>query len=394
MFDKFNQAVPPKAEGRMRIGILTSGGDAPGMNAVVRAVVRSALYYGIEVCGIYDGFRGLYEGMLKLLGAGDVGDIIHRGGTVLGSARLPEFEHDEAVRLQCYKNLRDNQIDGLVVCGGDGSFKGARLLSRESGVMAIGIPCTIDNDLSYTDYTIGFDTAVNTCVDNINKLRDTMASHGRVSVVEVMGRHCGDIAIHSGIAAGAEAILVPEIKKSDNQWLDYIVKKLSQTFNRNKKYGIIVMAEGINMKPKMHHFTADYIAAWLNANPQTIGHRVDARGCVIGHVQRGGSPTASDRILAARMGEAAVDTLRETWASGSENRQFVADYLGNIEHWLQNAGQFEQDKQVMAQRMGCSGSVCIGIKQNKIITLEIEKGVGMKKRMERHLINLADILAR
>lgn len=336
-----------------RIAILTSGGDAPGMNAVIRAVVRSALYYDMEVYGIRDGYLGLKRDEVEKLDAGSVGDIIHRGGTFLGTARLPEFATSREVREGCYDTLRRYGIEGLVVCGGDGSYRGASLVQKESNIATIGLPGTIDNDLGYTDFTIGFDTAVNTCVDNINKLRDTMASHGRVSVVEVMGRNCGDIAVHSGIAAGAEAILVPEIKKSDNQWLDYIVRKLRVSFGRGKKYGIIVMAEGINMSPKMHHFTADYIARWLNANADAVGHRVDARGCVIGHVQRGGSPTASDRILAARMGEAAVDALREG-----------------------------------------KGNLCVGIHHNRIITVEIDKAVEMKNRVDKHLITLADILAR
>ncbi len=338
---------------KQKIAILTSGGDAPGMNAAIRAVVRAALYFDIEVYGVQDGYLGLKENNIRQLTAGDVGDIIHRGGTMLGTARLPEFASDPEVRRQCYKSLQDLGIDGLVVCGGDGSYRGANLMYKESGIKVVGLPGTIDNDLAYTDYTIGFDTAVNTCVDNINKLRDTMASHGRVSVVDVMGRGCGDIAVHSGIAAGAEAILIPEIKKTDNQWLDYLVSKLRTAFARGKKYGIIVMAEGVYATPKMHHFTADYIASWLNANSEIIGHRVDARGCVIGHVQRGGSPTATDRILAARMGEKAVDLLRE--------------------------GQ---------------GGLCVGIVKNRIVAVEIEKALAMKRRVDKHLIELADILAR
>lgn len=338
---------------KKKIAILTSGGDAPGMNAAIRSVVRSALYFDMEVYGIQDGYLGLANDDITQLSAGDVGDIIHRGGTMLGTARLPEFATDIAVRQQCYANLHRRGIDGLVVCGGDGSFRGASLVQKEGDINVIGLPGTIDNDLAYTDFTIGFDTAVNTCVDNINKLRDTMASHGRVSVVDVMGRACGDIAVHSGIAAGAEAILIPETKKTDNQWLDYIVQKLRTSFARGKKYGIIVMAEGLYSVPKMHHFTADYIASWLNANAETVGHRVDARGCVIGHVQRGGSPTASDRILSARMGERAVDLLRE-------------------------------DK----------GGLCVGIVKNKIIDIEIDKALSKKGRVDKHLIELADILAR
>ncbi len=336
-----------------RIGILTSGGDAPGMNAAVRAVVRSALYYDMEILGIRDGYMGLKRDEVEELYAGSVGDIIHRGGTFLGTARLPGFATDRQLREDCYKTLRKYGIEGLVVCGGDGSFRGSSVLYKESGIPTVGLPGTIDNDLGYTDYTIGFDTAVNTCVENINKLRDTMASHGRVSVVEVMGRNCGDIAVHSGIAAGAEAILVPEMKLSDKQWLEYIVKKLRVSFGRGKKYGIIVMAEGVTFQSKNEYFTADYIAEWLNQNADLVGQRVDARGCVIGHVQRGGSPTASDRILAARMGEAAVDALRE----GKAN-------------------------------------VCVGIRRNRIVTVDTDKATSMKNRVDKHLITLADILAR
>jgi 6-phosphofructokinase 1 len=337
---------------KKRIGILTSGGDAPGMNAAVRAVVRSALYHGMEVYGIRDGFVGLKSDDVSPLDAGSVGDIIHRGGTILGTARLPEFATDENVRQECYATLKKHRIDGLVVCGGDGSFRGANVLQHESGVNAIGLPGTIDNDLAYTDYTIGFDTAINTCMENINKLRDTMASHGRVSVVEVMGRDCGDLAVYAGIAAGSDAILLPEMRWNDQKWLRYIVTKLSQSFGRGKKYGIIVMAEGIHMQPGMGHFTVDYIASWLNHNQGSVGHKVDARGSVIGHVQRGGSPSSADRILAARMGECAVDALRE----GKSN-------------------------------------LCVGIRNNKIITVDITKAVSMKKKVSKHLISLADILS-
>ena len=339
---------------KQKIAILTSGGDAPGMNAAIRAVVRSALYYDMDVFGVRDGYLGLSEDNISQLSAGDVGDILQRGGTMLGTARLKEFPDDYELRQKCIENLKKRGIDGLVVCGGDGSYRGSLLIQKESeGINVVGLPGTIDNDLAYTDYTIGFDTAVNTCVDSINKLRDTMASHGRVSIVDVMGRNCGDIAVHAGIAAGAEAILIPEMKKTDTQFLDYIVTKLRTSFARGKKYGIIVMAEGVYAPEKMKHFTADYIASWLNANPTVIGHRVDARGCVIGHVQRGGSPTASDRILAARMGEEAVNLLRNH-----------------------------------------VGGKCVGIVKNRIVSVDIDKALSMKRHVDKHLIDLADILAR
>ena len=334
------------------IGILTSGGDAPGMNAAIRAVTRAAIYNGLQVKGIYRGYKGLVTGEIKEFKSQNVSNIIQLGGTILKTARCKEFTTPEGRQI-AYDNMKKEGIDALVVIGGDGSLSGARIFAQEFDVPCIGLPGTIDNDLAYTDYTIGFDTAVNTCVDSINKLRDTMASHGRVSVVDVMGRGCGDIAVHSGIAAGAEAILIPEIKKTDNQWLDYIVQKLRTSFARGKKYGIIVMAEGVYAAPKMHHFTADYIASWLNANSETVGRRVDARGCVIGHVQRGGSPTASDRILSARMGEKAVDLLREN-----------------------------------------QGGLCVGVIKNRIVAVEIDKALSMKRRVDKHLIELADILAR
>ena len=334
------------------IGVLTSGGDAPGMNAAVRAVVRTGLHKGFRMIGIQRGYNGLLNGECFEMNLRSVSNIISAGGTILYTARCLEFKTKEGQDKGAEK-CRELGIDALVVIGGDGSYRGANLVQHEGGINVIGLPGTIDNDLAYTDYTIGFDTAVNTCVDSINKLRDTMASHGRVSVVDVMGRGCGDIAVHSGIAAGAEAILIPEIKKTDNQWLDYIVQKLRTSFARGKKYGIIVMAEGVYAAPKMHHFTADYIASWLNANSETVGRRVDARGCVIGHVQRGGSPTASDRILSARMGEKAVDLLREN-----------------------------------------QGGLCVGVVKNRIVAVEIDKALSMKRRVDKHLIELADILAR
>ena len=336
-----------------RIAVLTSGGDAPGMNAAVRAVVRSALFHGLEVYGIEEGYLGLREGRIFPMSAGTVGDILQSGGTFLGSARLPQLATDADTRQQCYDNLKAHQIDGLVVCGGDGSYKGAALIEKESGVPVVGVPATIDNDLAYTDFTIGFDTAVNTCVDSINALRDTMSSHGRVAIIEVMGRSCGDIAVYAGIAGGAEAILVPEIKRSDKQWLDYIVTKLRHSRERKKKYGIIVMAEGLHLvRGDMSHFTPNYIANWLNINGRSLGLEVDARGIVLGHVQRGGSPTASDRILAARLGEAAVDILR----NGGHNR-------------------------------------CVGIVRNRIVDVDIDDALNKARHINKKLIELADILA-
>ena len=223
-----------------RIGLLTSGGDAPGMNAAIRAVVRTAIYYGMEVYGIQRGYSGLLEDDLIPMEMRSVSDIVQRGGTMLRTARCLELLTKEG-RQKAAKTLESRGIEGLVVIGGDGSFRGAKDLSDEYGVLTIGIPGTIDNDLQYTDYTLGFDTAVNTCLDIINKLRDTMTSHERISVVEVMGRHCGDIALYSGIASGAEIIVVPEIAFD----MDDIVMRINRSRASGKHSNIIVVAEGV-----------------------------------------------------------------------------------------------------------------------------------------------------
>lgn len=335
-----------------RIAVLTSGGDAPGMNAAIRAVVRTALYHKLEVYGVEDGYHGLFEGLLFPMNASSVANIVQRGGTILGSARLPQLPNDANIRSAIYQNLKQFGIDALIVCGGDGSYRGAELLHKESGLKVIGIPGTIDNDLPYTDFTIGFDTAVNTAVNCINNLRDTMSSHERVSVVEVMGRNCGDIAIYTGIAAGAEAVLVPEINKGYQEWLDYILHKLIQSHARGKHYGIILMAEGMKFKDDMDFFTADYVTRWLNKNSARLGSAADARATILGHIQRGGSPTASDRILAARLGAEAVEAL------------------------LRGAD--------------CH---CIGIKDNQLVTVTIEEAVHAKRVPSEKLLALCDILA-
>jgi 6-phosphofructokinase 1 len=222
-----------------RIGILTSGGDAPGMNAAVRAVVRVAIYHGLKVSGIRRGYQGLLEGDIFDMDVSSVGDIIHRGGTILQTARCLEFKTEEGLN-KGLDMLKMFNIDGLVVCGGDGSYKGAYKLWQQ-GFPTIGIPGTIDNDLAYTDYTIGFDTAINTVVNAIGNLRDTSSSHGRANIVEVMGRHCGDIALHAGLAGGAETIIIPEIKFD----IDEVCRKLLQGKNRGKLHNIILVAEGV-----------------------------------------------------------------------------------------------------------------------------------------------------
>ncbi|MCH4888966.1 6-phosphofructokinase [Acidaminobacter sp. JC074] len=275
-----------------RIGILTSGGDAPGMNAAVRAVVRVAIFNGLKVSGIRRGYQGLIEGDIFDMDVSSVGDIIHRGGTILQSARCLEFKTEEGLQ-KGLDMLKLFNIDGLVVCGGDGSYNGAFKL-WQNGFPTIGIPGTIDNDLGYTDYTIGFDTAINTVVNAIGNLRDTSSSHGRANIVEVMGRHCGDIALHAGLAGGAETIIIPEVDFD----IDEVCRKLLQGKNRGKLHNIILVAEGVG-KP---YDIADAIKDKID---------MDTRVSIIGHLQRGGIPTAFDRIIASRFGNRAVELLME-----------------------------------------------------------------------------------
>jgi 6-phosphofructokinase 1 len=275
-----------------RIGILTSGGDAPGMNAAIRAVVRVALYKGLQVSGIRRGYQGLIEGDIFDMNVSSVGDIIHRGGTILQSARCLEFKTEEGLQ-KGIEMLKLFNIDGLVICGGDGSYKGALKL-WENGFPTIGIPGTIDNDLGYTDYTIGFDTAINTVVSAIGNLRDTSSSHGRANIIEVMGRHCGDIALHAGLAGGAESIIIPEVDFN----VDDVCRKLIQGKNRGKLHNIILLAEGVG-KP---YEVSELI---------TKKTGMDTRVSIIGHLQRGGVPTAFDRIIASRFGNRAVELLME-----------------------------------------------------------------------------------
>ena len=274
------------------IGILTSGGDAPGMNAAIRAVVRTAVYNKLRVMAIRRGFNGLIRGDIEEMSAASVGEIIHRGGTILRTARCEEFNTPEGVK-KAYNIAKIFGIDAVVVIGGDGSFRGARDLSR-LGMPVVGIPGTIDNDIACTEYTIGFDTAVNTVIDALNKIRDTVTSHERINIIEVMGRHAGDIALYSGLAGGAENIIVPEVKYD----IDEICKNLIQGKNRGKQSYIMIVAEGAG--------NAFNIAREIE---EKTGFEV--RVTVLGHLQRGGSPTAMDRILASRMGAHAVNILLE-----------------------------------------------------------------------------------
>lgn len=275
------------------IGVLTSGGDAPGMNAVVRSVVRSAASMGIKVMGIHRGYNGLIEGDITEMNIRSVSEIIHRGGTVLCTARSPEFKKEEGV-LKAVETCKKFGIEGIVVVGGDGSYRGARDLSLH-GIPCIGVPGTIDNDISSTEYTIGFDTAMNTAMEMVDKLRDTTQSHERCSVVEVMGRRAGWIALHTGIAVGATSILVPEVPfdlKSD------VIDKIERTKKTGKKHFIIIVAEGVG--------NVENIAKEIEEHTG-----VESRATILGHVQRGGSPTVRDRVMASTMGYEAVKLLNE-----------------------------------------------------------------------------------
>ncbi|CYU45649.1 6-phosphofructokinase [Streptococcus suis] len=300
-----------------RIAVLTSGGDAPGMNAAIRAVVRQAISEGMEVCGINEGYAGMVAGDIHELSARSVGDIISRGGTFLGSARYPEFAKLEG-QLKGIEQLKKHGIEGVVVIGGDGSYHGAMRLT-EHGFPAIGVPGTIDNDIVGTDFTIGFDTAVTTAMDAIDKIRDTSSSHRRTFVVEVMGRHAGDIALWAGIASGADVIVVPEEDFNIND----IVDRIKAGYDNGKKHSIIVLAEGV--------MPAAQFAEELKA----AGDTSDLRVTELGHIQRGGSPTARDRVLASRMGAHAVKLLKEGrggLAVGIRNEQMVENpILGTAE---------------------------------------------------------------
>ncbi|MCG7858635.1 6-phosphofructokinase [Flavihumibacter sp.] len=277
-----------------KIGVLTSGGDSPGMNAAVRAVVRTGLYHGLEVYGIIRGYAGMVEDDIYQMESRSVANIIQRGGTILKTARCKEFFEYEG-RKKAYENLKKRGINGLVIIGGDGSFNGALKFSQEFDIPCIGLPGTIDKDISGTDFTIGFDTAVNTAVEAIDKIRDTADAHDRLFIIEVMGRDAGYIALHSGIATGAEHILIPERKTDINSVLDSLLEKEK----RKKLVNLIVVAEGDEFGG------AEEVAKHVKARLP----KVDTRVCILGHIQRGGSPTCLDRLIASRMGYHAVESL-------------------------------------------------------------------------------------
>lgn len=317
-----------------RIGLLTSGGDAPGMNAAIRAVVRTAIYFGMEVYGIERGYSGLIDDTMTQMEMRSVSDIVQRGGTRLRTARCLEMLTKEG-QDTAVATLKRRGIEGLVVIGGDGSFRGAKCLTENYGIPTIGIPGTIDNDLEYTDYTLGFDTAVNTCLDVINKLRDTMNSHERISVVEVMGRHCGDIALYTGITSGAEIIIVPEIAYDMND----IIKRIDRSRQSGKHSNIIIVAEGA--------CSADEFAKKLQSVTE-----YSVRSTNIGHIQRGGSPSMADRMLAAQFGNKAVCLLK--------------DGIGNR---------------------------VVGIRNNKIIDMDIIEAVSMEKRFNYELYETLQMIS-
>ncbi len=316
-----------------KIGVLTSGGDAPGMNAAIRAVTRVALANGIEVIGIRDGYRGLISGEFIPFKKSSVSDIMDRGGTILGSARLPEFKELE-IRQKAVKQLKNSGIDALIVIGGDGSYRGALELTR-LGINCIGIPGTIDNDIPGTDYTIGFDTALHTCVDAVDKLRDTSSSHHRCSVVEVMGNRCGDLAVYTAISCGAEVVITPETGYDE---LDVLESLRYLDTSVKKNHAIVIISEKIT--------DADGLARKISQNTGFSG-----RATVLGHIQRGGSPTPNDRVLASRMGEKAVSLL-----------------------------------------MNDIGGHCVGILDNQVISLPIEEALQRPKASRKQLYRLFDRL--
>ena len=315
------------------IAVLTSGGDAPGMNAALRAVVRMSIFKGIRVMGVQRGYSGLINGELVEMDRRSVSDIIHRGGTILRTARCEEFKTKEG-REKAANVLRVFGIDGLVVIGGDGSFAGAQLLS-EMGISTVGIPGTIDNDLAYTEYAIGFDTALNTVLDAINKIRDTSSSHERISVVEVMGRNCGDIAMYAGIGGGAEKVIIPE----KGYEIDDLCKTIFEGKQRGKMHNLIILAEGVG--------GANELAKEIEEITS-----IESRATILGHIQRGGSPSGFDRMLASRMGVAAVEVLME----------------------------------------GKSGRV-IGMRDGKIVDEDINTALSMPSKLDEELYEISKILS-
>ncbi len=316
-----------------KVGVLTSGGDAPGMNAAIRAVVRAGIRNGCEMYFVYEGYKGLIEGNIHKVDRSGVSEIISHGGTILKSARLPGFK-DIEVRKQALAQLKKHKIDALVCIGGDGTYMGAKKLT-EMGVNCIGVPGTIDNDIASTDYTIGFDTCLNTIIECTDKIRDTTESHSRCSIIEVMGRHCGDLALFSGIAEGVDMIITPDHPISDNE----IIANLKQWKKEGKQHVMIIISENIYPDTKV-----------LNEKIQKeTGY--ESRVEVLGRIQRGGSPSAQDRILAARLGAHAIDLIMEG-----------------------------------------KGGLCVGLINNKVVHYDIYEALQLPRDKHMNLLRLIDLL--
>lgn len=316
-----------------KIGVLTSGGDAPGMNAAIRAVVRYAIYNNINVLGIKNGFRGLVDGDSIEMNLSSVADIIHRGGTFLGSARSLEFQKEEGFN-KALKNIKYLGIDGLVTIGGDGTFRGAMELSR-AGIPVIGIPGTIDNDLPYTQYTLGFFTALSTVLESVEKIRDTSSSHSRTNVIEVMGRNCGDIALYAGLAGGAEMVIIPEVEYN----IDEVCDKIMQGRARGKKHSIIILAEGAGDAKSLSELIESKTG-------------IATRYSVLGYTQRGGTPSAFDRLIGSQMGAKAVELL----INGVKNR-------------------------------------VLGVKGSEIFDMDMEEAIKIEKKFDEKTYELTKILS-
>ena len=321
-----------------RIGVLTSGGDAPGMNAAVRAVVRTAAFLKLESVAIYQGYQGLIDDKTQIMNPRSVNNIINKGGTILKSARCSEFHSTEG-RKKAFETIKKHKIDSLIIIGGDGSFTGAMIFQSEFKIPVIGIPGTIDNDIFGTSHTIGYDTALNTVIDAIDKIRDTAISHNRLFFVEVMGRDAGHIALNTGIGAGAEEILIPE----ENMGLERLLESLSRSEKSGKSSSIVVIAEGDKTGKNVFD-----IAEYIEKNMPNY----DVRVSVLGHMQRGGRPTCFDRVLASRMGVKAVESLYE----GKSNAM-------------------------------------VGLKEDEIILTPLEKAIKGKSEINKDLVRVSDILS-
>ena len=321
-----------------RIGVLTSGGDAPGMNAAVRAVVRTAAFLKLESIAIYQGYQGLIDDKTQIMNPRSVNNIINKGGTILKSARCSEF-HSAEGRKKAFETIKKHNIDSLIIIGGDGSFTGAMIFQSEFKIPVIGIPGTIDNDIFGTSHTIGYDTALNTVIDAIDKIRDTAISHNRLFFVEVMGRDAGHIALNTGIGAGAEEILIPE----ENMGLERLLESLSRSEKSGKSSSIVVIAEGDKTGKNVFD-----IAEYIEKNMPNY----DVRVSVLGHMQRGGRPTCFDRVLASRMGVKAVESLNE----GKSNAM-------------------------------------VGLKEDEIILTPLEKAIKGKSEINKDLVRVSDILS-